>query len=66
MSFKILASNNPFIFNHEANFYGEIIRVFNLVIGYVLITNATRIAKFLDKNLKYLQKFLNQTKQSHI
>lgn len=47
--FKILASNNA-LFNHEANFYGEIIRVFNLVIGYVLITNASRIAKFLDKN----------------
>ncbi len=48
-SFKILVSNNQLV-NQEADYYWGIIRVFNLVIGYVLITNASRIAKFLDKN----------------
>ena len=48
-SFKILVSNNQ-LFNHDADYYWGIIRVFNLVIGYLLITNASKIAKFLDKN----------------
>lgn len=48
-SFKILVSNNQLV-NQEADYYWGIIRVFNLVIGYVLITNASKIAKFLDKN----------------
>ena len=48
-SFKILVSNNQ-LFNQETDYYWVIIRVFNLVIGYVLITSASKIAKFLDKN----------------